>query len=350
MGLTFCIDESGNTGTNWIDDTQRYFIHGGWLVRDDYISKINSYFYSIMENKQYHELKSKNLFRTQKGRILAYQIIENLLLEYQAIPLFIIMDKRFMISAKIVETFFDPEYNQFVPQKFSYPIQEKRSLAKIFLQNDSTLTEFSNLIRNCTISIDAMSKINSKLIEICRINKLKSIESYLTNLTEDNYKKMINEYECFINHGNKKNRLTLFNTSIYSLLNSVEMICELLNEKATVIHDNLRGYDSVFTEMQNMLLKDNISNKINFHDNYYFFNLSHIKSIDMSDSKNDKLIQAADLLCGFISHEWIPNLEDHNRPSEIKECTIINQIFLELETKLLNKNIRIFDYYGNKLI
>lgn len=42
------LDESCNTGTNWIDPQQPYFVYGGWLFQDDQcqkaIDKINEIF------------------------------------------------------------------------------------------------------------------------------------------------------------------------------------------------------------------------------------------------------------------------------------------------------------------
>lgn len=31
----FFFDESGNTGTNWLDQKQPYYIYGGWMLMKD---------------------------------------------------------------------------------------------------------------------------------------------------------------------------------------------------------------------------------------------------------------------------------------------------------------------------
>ncbi len=59
MTMNLYLDESGNTGTNWSDSSQPYFVYGGWLIADDYcvaaINKMNE----IFSFSHAAELKSK---------------------------------------------------------------------------------------------------------------------------------------------------------------------------------------------------------------------------------------------------------------------------------------------------
>ncbi|WP_412137665.1 DUF3800 domain-containing protein [Lentilactobacillus parabuchneri] len=41
--LNYYIDESGNTGSNLLDENQPYFVYGGWIMDDNYKGKIDKY-------------------------------------------------------------------------------------------------------------------------------------------------------------------------------------------------------------------------------------------------------------------------------------------------------------------
>ena len=105
-------DESGNTGSNWIDAQQPYFVYGGWLIKDDKKKDAVSLLSECFSDSKAAELKSKTIWDRKKDKLIDF--INGMVDKVGAIPCFAIADKKYMIAAKIVETFFDCKYNPYV--------------------------------------------------------------------------------------------------------------------------------------------------------------------------------------------------------------------------------------------
>lgn len=128
MNASFYIDESGNTGTNWDDKTQPYFVYGGWLVPDDRKEEAVNYLNGILASIQGSELKAKSFLKGKSGTYRFYNLFKKLVIEFGFLPFFGVTDKKFMIAAKIVETFFDCDYNPNVNDYLSRPVELKKLL------------------------------------------------------------------------------------------------------------------------------------------------------------------------------------------------------------------------------
>ena len=63
----------------------------------------------------------------------AFRDIFQTLLTNAAVPFFQVMDKNYILAAKAVEMFFDPEYNPFLPTEFTSAYDVKKDLAEGFL-------------------------------------------------------------------------------------------------------------------------------------------------------------------------------------------------------------------------
>jgi len=170
MEATFFIDESGNTGTDWLNNDQPFFTYGGWLIPNQKREMVETFLYDYISMEQASELKSKYVFRRTGGLELFSNIYNRLIYEFSAVPFFKVVDKKFMVAAKMVETFFDCEYNPFVNAYLTHPVELKKALANCIYnyENKKVLNSFSTLIKNGTHSTDAMKIINQELILLCR--------------------------------------------------------------------------------------------------------------------------------------------------------------------------------------
>ncbi len=59
-------DESGNTGSNWLDKQQPYFVYGGWLLKDDKKEKATELLKECFSNSKATELKAKIIWDKKK--------------------------------------------------------------------------------------------------------------------------------------------------------------------------------------------------------------------------------------------------------------------------------------------
>lgn len=123
MNTCLFFDESGNTGANWLDGVQSYFVYGGWLLPEDNIKEAEDIIKAIFHNSKANELKSGYVVSRHMDK---FQSLFSQLLTIDALPIFQIADKKYMLAAKLIETFFDYAYNPNVDQSFIGEIDKKR--------------------------------------------------------------------------------------------------------------------------------------------------------------------------------------------------------------------------------
>ena len=134
MNWNFYCDESGNTGTDWLNNDQPFFVYGGWLVQDQNKEIVRSRLSEITATLQGNEIKSKNVFKSRRGLNVFFDIF-NAMQQNLAFPVFVISDKKFMVAAKIVETFFDSEYNKSLREDITSSNELKKALAIVISEN-----------------------------------------------------------------------------------------------------------------------------------------------------------------------------------------------------------------------
>lgn len=343
MKYSYYIDESGNTGTDWTNHAQPYFVYGGWLVPDENKEEAVEYLNGILASMQGPELKAKSFFKGKSGPYHFSNLFKKLVIDFGFYPFFGITDKRFMVAAKIVETFFDCDYNPYVNEYLTYPVELKKALAVSISQNEEVIINFSALISKTTISIDSMKKINQQLIETFENQNQEKVANTLKNLTEKNFSEMINEFEVLTYNGTKKSHITLTGTMLIQLLTNIEFFSNMTDSSVSVYHDNLRNYDDVFNEVRSLFLHKAMPSILGTEERPFLTNFPHIDSLTMLDSKEEILIQAADLLCGFVSRSF----QAITSKTELDENTItVFQLLIYIHDTFNEAGIKIWNWYA----
>ena len=162
--MNLYLDESGNTGANWCDCNQPVFVYGGWLILDNNSELVTKKIKDIFRFSKAVELKSRNIIK--RKRTYFYNMLEWFWRDEVALPVFCVVDKKYMISAKIVETFFDPAYNSQISNKLSYDSKTKKALASFIYSNEEILVDFAELISTGNTSLKNMRCIREKLAVI----------------------------------------------------------------------------------------------------------------------------------------------------------------------------------------
>jgi hypothetical protein len=343
MKASFYIDESGNTGTDWTNQTQPYFVYGGWFVPDEKKEEAVNYLNSILASMQGPELKAKSFFKGKSGTYHFSNLFNKLVIDFGLLPFFVVTDKRFMVAAKIVETFFDCEYNPNINGYLTLPVELKKALAVCISQNEEVIKNFSALISNATISIDSMKTINQQLIETFQKQNQEKVANTLKNLTDKNFLEMINEFEVLTYNGTKKSHITLTGTMLVELLKNIEFFSTLSDSTVSVYHDNLRNYDDVFNELKSLFLHKATPSLLGTENKPFLTNFPHIDSLTMLNSKDEILIQAADLLCGFVSRTF----QAITSKTELDEnAIVVFQFLVYLHDQFNEAGIKIWNWYA----
>jgi hypothetical protein len=134
--LTVYCDESGNSGSNYIDVQQPIFVLAGWAVRPQARVRIEQAVADLGRRigTPEREIHCPNLF-TSEGRCEAVRAFFDSVGQSGAIPFVSIAEKRFCLGAKIVETFLDSAFNSRVTNAFGWDLDEKQNLAAFFSTN-----------------------------------------------------------------------------------------------------------------------------------------------------------------------------------------------------------------------
>lgn len=324
-------DESGNTGTNWLNNSQPFYVYGGWIIDESVIEFAEEQFKLIFSFSNATEIKSKTILEKNKQKF--YEFMNCFIHRVKAIPVFGIADKKYMIAAKITETFFDHEYNPNVNGYLTYRSELKKALADSIFENKEILNDFSNLIARGTIEIENMIYIQKKLEKHFESKGLMDVAKALNKLESYNLYKMIDEFEVVSKNGTEKKWLTLTEPILFDRIINIDKLCKLIKKNSHIYVDELSGYDAVFSEMNEIFRRKGI--------------VSTISKVEQCNSKEEIFIQAADLLSGYINKCFI-NVEQYRNEQES------NKLWMELITirdMFCKKGIIIWDYYAdNKFI
>lgn len=75
---------------------QTFFVYGGWLVLNEKIEEVNAYLKKFIIKEQSIELKSNKILKRKNGLYLCDEVFDILLWKFNAIPIFNVIDKKYM--------------------------------------------------------------------------------------------------------------------------------------------------------------------------------------------------------------------------------------------------------------
>lgn len=142
----FC-DETGNTGPQFYCPEQPIYAEGGWLVPHERRANLESAFVEI-ERSFGFTLKTKGtrLKDSPRGRECLTVALREM--NGAAVPFFYLVEKRYFICAKAVETFFDPKYNPSIdPIETHNPEVRKLRADLLYAVPESIIVEFADAFR-----------------------------------------------------------------------------------------------------------------------------------------------------------------------------------------------------------
>ncbi len=123
----FC-DETGNSGSNFNDPAQPLYIEGGWFVAHEKRAALEAVFAEIERSFNFGpKTKGTNLKGSPRGQKCLAAALDAV--SRDATPFFYLVEKRYFVCAKAVETFFDPYYNPAVDpvETFDPRIRKERA-------------------------------------------------------------------------------------------------------------------------------------------------------------------------------------------------------------------------------
>ncbi len=146
-------DESGNTGANYLDPAQPFYVLAGWLVPDKRAVEVAVAVDRLLQAEfpRSAELKAGEALRNDRRKGKCAKLFSTMG-RLGCVPTFVIAEKRYCLCGKVVETFMDPAYNAVVKGGFIADVTTKRELANALYDRlpDAVLNEFAAAYRSPT--------------------------------------------------------------------------------------------------------------------------------------------------------------------------------------------------------
>lgn len=317
----FC-DESGNSGSNYLDFDQPFYTIAGWIVPNEEINNTCSVLDCAKSLSVTGELHGSNIIRGKRGQ----KAIHDLFLKIGkigCIPSFIIAEKKFCIAAKIIEVLLDPEYNKRVSKKFTYDKLAKKEIAEIIYKfPNETLEIFAHgyISKDTNIIKDSIKSISLcfNLVDKSNISKILLGSLGLID------KNILSERECDDYLPNKA-MASLNLPVIVSYFNMIEKLGRSIDAEFTMVHDETKQLEPAFCEVFKRFANA-IPAEVSLTDGTKIvLGFKKLNNLSFSNSKENLWIQSADLLSSTINRCSKLIINDNNLNKQLKE--LFNLIF-----------------------
>ena len=299
MKLSLYIDEAGNSGSNYLDKDQPYHIHAGWLIElrkerhaREAVQRI------LVDSHLSNELHAKQLFRTSKGRRVVHDVLS--IMPKYCIPVFVIYEKRFCVTALIVDQLLDPVWN---PAASELPLcarDERLEIAqKIHKQlTEDQVTKFMNSAREGN-GAELVNLIDE--LSIC--DQLSAQYRVLFSRAP----KDARHWSQCIDHsapggGSHKSGLALNGRAFTGICFLAGELASSRRMKVDFIHDNTKVFEHIYRADFGRL-RDGFYLKMAHVYGERAFSDLYVPSLGQfstADSKSEPLLQAADILATTI--------------------------------------------------
>ena len=274
QALKFYCDESGNTGTNWLDFDQPILVHGGWLLPLGSEATIAE---SVSEFRRGYRLTAPELKWSQlerPSRDGAFRELFEVCLSCGALPFFMVMDKQYAVAAKVVETFFDPLYNRHLLMGFTGDFETKKRLAEAVRLAPNLVRDFGPWLRSGSAPTgEQVRSFADDLADHLRKMGMPSFAGTISDFSEEAMNDLRGEFTA---------EPILRSTTWTVLWAMVAKLLDFVNERSLqveIFQDQIVRFGPLIDMVRN---------------------LPGVARIELVDSKMHIGVQMADLLCGFL--------------------------------------------------
>ncbi|MFB4321687.1 DUF3800 domain-containing protein [Priestia sp. BR_2] len=297
MNYSVYFDEYGNTGNNYLDLNQRYFILAGWIIPEPITDELRN---NVMDavrnyNKNLREIKGKKLLESHKGRVFLVAVLLKLI-ECGCKPIVSICDKSFVLAAKfayLLDDCVDPK----LLHKFNLIISaENRIKFAKLIQNKckDELQEFGKLLRQP--DTESLNNVFKKV----RRKFARSKYSILFSENTVNINDAVESLNLELNSQPKKAASAINLSAFTSVLMLLEDIGRNYNVNFDVYCDEVLQFKIAFDNYSAYMKNDT-----DFHytmDNGMtgWFDLKHTHYKGMLNSESEVLVQLADGFCSVL--------------------------------------------------
>ena len=157
------------------------------------------------------------------------------------------MDKDYILAAKAVETFFDPEYNPFLPIEFTSAYDGKKDLAEPLLRAPDALSAFSDMLRaGVEPELAALEQLALQFADFLEENNGPGLAEVLRHFDPESLAAMGREF------GADVWMRTTLGHSMFALMNRLEQFLRPRDVRIDIVHDDIVRFDDLLAMVRGM--------------------------------------------------------------------------------------------------
>lgn len=294
MNCTTYIDESGNTGDDLTSKDQRFFTLAAVTVPDGAIAEISRFFemsFNRVREKEETEVKTTKWVKSSKKCDAMKAILDCLIAHHTDFTL-VLIEKRFMISAIIVDNFLDGAYNDIDDYTWVNNMDEKKLAAQYFydlLSDEDTNTVFEAFRRP---EFDALLQAYDIVVQNTKderyLTMLRGCKNHLRELYDDD----TSTASSFAGAGVSRSP----NYTAFSALGCmVAKQCRSKGRSTSMLFDHCRLVDQPYGELYKMFVKADITPEMEALTKLVSWK-DIVTDFTVSNSKSINLLQSADIV------------------------------------------------------
>lgn len=266
------------------------------------------------------------------------------------LPFFWIMDKDFITSAKIVETFFDSAYNPRLPPAFTAAFDRKKLLAETVGESAELRQGFADLMRAKGRSDrDDVRDFAERLAAHLADYRDDQVAQFLAESLESLSDRAISDIQDELDAD------TWMRTTVGHSLPGLAQLLEGFMRKRPIeleiVHDNLVRYEAAFDQLRQMFRSSDGTDVTQIGGQTRFHSMPTVAGLRLADSESEPMIQQADLLCGFVRSAFTTIKDGHVLPRGVQQiCLHLAMLQDELFTWDANMPRRMWQDFAQQTI
>lgn len=316
--LTAFLDESGNTGPNYLDPKQPVHVVGGWIVRDSKREQFVRLVEQVQRAMGMPELKGGRMLATKKGRREMLRLHDEA--RAFAVPIYSIWEKRFCAALKVVETFLDPVHNPRADWLPSSANLQRNDAAEVLLGAlpPSYFERFIDAFREPSReSFGEVSRSMSVALQLANKQRLAwSFAGCVGEVLDE-----IVEAECSTEHlaqvpswgsqGLSRYVVASLNyPSFTQLIRAVDSMFERAQARGVIVHDETSEFASSFQATFALFKRIGPGHVGQIEDGRSIRGgIGFVEELILKKSQEEPLVQAADVLASAVKGQGLAALE-----------------------------------------
>ncbi|MDH8702725.1 hypothetical protein M2138_002094 [Dysgonomonadaceae bacterium PH5-43] len=301
------IDEAGNTGSDLKQEKQPFFVLSAITLAETnmkiVLDELELQFANNKEKEEV-EIKAAKWSKSAKKAKALQSIIEKFVTSGGHISV-VIIEKRYMISAMIVDNFFDPIYNDIKDYKWLNDTDEKIKAVNYFYSKltDDIIYKLWSSIQNLNenelrkILDDTAKAIDNKEY----IDLLHGANSHIPELING---LDLTEYANRNGFNNSAIRSPNY-TAFPCVMNPVILHCRALQKKTSIVFDNAVEFNHSYEHIYSIFSRMNIDIPT---PNGVMYSWKDVEKFCIAKSEDEKGLQIADIVSSSVNQLMMKTL------------------------------------------